>query len=125
MRYTFEIFKDVAGEFRVRFKYNGEVMFSSEGYASKQSAMNLISSVKRNAPDAPVEDLTPTAGVRSRATPKKTNGPDAWLIRVTSFGKTFIMSGKMFKSEDAANKAATRLSNAFRTCEAVPAYVKE
>ena len=54
MIHTFEIFKDKAGEFRVRFKYNSEVMFSTEGYASKSSAKNAIESIKRNAPDAEV-----------------------------------------------------------------------
>jgi uncharacterized protein YegP (UPF0339 family) len=55
--YKFEIFKDKAGEFRVRFRAsNGEVMFSSEGYASKSSAKNMIESIKKNAPDADVVD---------------------------------------------------------------------
>ena len=31
MAHKFEIYKDKAGEFRVRFKYNNEVMFSTEG----------------------------------------------------------------------------------------------
>jgi uncharacterized protein YegP (UPF0339 family) len=54
--HKFEIYKDKAGEFRVRFKYNSETMFSTEGYASKASAQNAIDSLKKNAPDAPVED---------------------------------------------------------------------
>lgn len=37
---------DKAGEFRVRFKYNSEVMFSTEGYKSKASAENAIASIK-------------------------------------------------------------------------------
>jgi hypothetical protein len=56
MAHTFEIYKDKAGEFRVRFKYNSEVMFSTEGYASKASAQNAIDSIKKNGPDAAVED---------------------------------------------------------------------
>jgi uncharacterized protein YegP (UPF0339 family) len=54
--HSFEIYKDKAGEFRVRFKYNSEVMFSTEGYASKASAKNAIESLKKNAPEAPVVD---------------------------------------------------------------------
>ena len=43
MAYTFEIYKDKAGEFRVRFKApNGEKMFASEGYASKAAATNAV-----------------------------------------------------------------------------------
>lgn len=56
MAHTFEIYKDKAGEFRVRFKYNSEVMFATEGYASKASAQNAIDSIKKNGPDAAVED---------------------------------------------------------------------
>ncbi|ACP24365.1 hypothetical protein NGR_c05710 [Sinorhizobium fredii NGR234] len=58
MAHKFEIFKDKAGEYRVRFKYNNEVMFASEGYAGKASAQNAIESIKKNGPDAPVEDNT-------------------------------------------------------------------
>jgi len=56
--HTFEIYKDKAGEFRVRFKYNKEVMFSTEGYASKASAKNAIESIKTNGPNAPIDDTT-------------------------------------------------------------------
>ncbi|MBP1856755.1 uncharacterized protein YegP (UPF0339 family) [Rhizobium herbae] len=56
MAHKFEIYKDKAGEFRVRFKYNSEVMFSTEGYSTKASAQNAIDSIKKNGPDASVED---------------------------------------------------------------------
>jgi uncharacterized protein YegP (UPF0339 family) len=56
MAHTFEIWKDKKGEYRVRFKYNSEVMFSTEGYTSKASAQNAIDSMKKNGPNAPVED---------------------------------------------------------------------
>ena len=58
MAHKFEIYKDKAGEFRVRFKYNSEVMFATEGYASKASAVNAIESMKKNGPGAPTEDTT-------------------------------------------------------------------
>ncbi|MCB2066879.1 MAG: YegP family protein [Erythrobacter sp.] len=56
MAHHFQIYKDKAGEFRVRFKYNDEIMFSTEGYASKASAKNAIESIKKNGPDAEVID---------------------------------------------------------------------
>lgn len=56
MAHTFEILKDKKGEYRVRFKYNSETMFSTEGYTSKASAQNAIDSIKKNGPGAPVED---------------------------------------------------------------------
>ncbi len=37
---------------------NGETIAQSEMYSSKQAAQNGIQSVKNNAPDAPVRDLT-------------------------------------------------------------------
>ena len=56
MAHKFEIYKDKAGEFRVRFSFNREIMFSTEGYTSKASAQNAIDSIKKNGPEAPVED---------------------------------------------------------------------
>ena len=58
MAHKFEIYKDKAGEFRVRFKYNDEVMFSTEGYTAKSSAKDAIESIKKNGPAAPVDDTT-------------------------------------------------------------------
>ncbi|MFL0357369.1 YegP family protein [Erythrobacter sp. GH1-10] len=58
MAHKFEIYKDKADEYRVRFSYNSEVMFSTQGYSSKSSAQNAIDSIKKNGPDAPVEDNT-------------------------------------------------------------------
>ena len=45
MAHKFEIYKDKAGEFRVRFKYNSETMLSSEGYSSKASALSAITGI--------------------------------------------------------------------------------
>jgi uncharacterized protein YegP (UPF0339 family) len=58
MAHKFEIYKDKAGEFRVRFKYNSEIMFSTEGYSSKSSAKEAIESIKKNGPNASVDDTT-------------------------------------------------------------------
>ena len=58
MAHKFEIYKDKADEYRVRFSYNCEVMFSTQGYSSKASAENAIASIKKNGPDAPIEDNT-------------------------------------------------------------------
>ena len=51
----FEIYTDKAGEFRFRLKArNGEIIAVSEGYNAKDSCLNGIESVRKNAPDAPV-----------------------------------------------------------------------
>ncbi|OHV81504.1 YegP family protein [Rhizobium sp. LCM 4573] len=57
--YKFEIYKDKAGEFRFRFKApNGQIMFSSEGYSAKSSAVSAIESIQKNAPGATTDDQT-------------------------------------------------------------------
>ena len=53
----FEIYKDKAEEFRFRLKAsNGEIILASEGYAAKDKCKNGIESVRKNAPDAVVEE---------------------------------------------------------------------
>lgn len=56
MAHKFEIYKDKVAEFRVRFRYNAEILFSTEGYSSKASAKNAIDSIKKIGPEAPIED---------------------------------------------------------------------
>lgn len=57
--YKFEVYKGKSGDFRFRFRAsNGEIMFSSEGYSAKASALNAIASIQKNAPGATVEDQT-------------------------------------------------------------------
>ena len=52
----FEVYLDKAGEYRFRLKAkNGEVIAVSEGYKAKDSCLNGIESVKKNAPDAEIE----------------------------------------------------------------------
>lgn len=53
----FEMYLDKAGEYRFRLKArNGEPILASEGYKAKSSCLNGIESVKKNAPEAPVEN---------------------------------------------------------------------
>ena len=56
MAHKFVIEQNKAGEYVAKFKYNSEIMFWTEGYSSKASAQNAIDSIKKNGPDAPVED---------------------------------------------------------------------
>lgn len=57
--YHFEIVASKDGQFFVRFvASNGETMVISETYTSKTNAQNCVDSVKKNSPDAPVEDKT-------------------------------------------------------------------
>ena len=55
---TFEVYKDKGGEYRWRLRTtNSQVIATSgQGYSSKQSCEDGIASVKKNAPDAAVEE---------------------------------------------------------------------
>lgn len=54
----FEMYTDKAGEFRFRLKArNGEIIATSESYKAKASCENGIESVRKNAPDAAVEEV--------------------------------------------------------------------
>ena len=53
----FEIYTDKAGEYRFRLKArNGEIIATSEGYTAKASCENGISSVRKNADLAEIEE---------------------------------------------------------------------
>jgi uncharacterized protein YegP (UPF0339 family) len=55
----FEVFKDGKGEFRFRLKAsNGQVIATGESYKTKAGVLNGIASIKRNAADAAIIDLS-------------------------------------------------------------------
>ena len=55
----FEVYQDKAGKFRFRLKAsNGQVIAVGEAYESKKSCLNGIESIRKNAPDAKLDDQT-------------------------------------------------------------------
>lgn len=56
MAHKFVIEQNKAGEYVAKFKYNNEIIFWTEGYASKAGARNAIDSIRKNGPDASVEE---------------------------------------------------------------------
>lgn len=55
----FEVYTDKAGKFRFRLKAgNGQVIAVGEAYESKRAALNGIESIRKNAPDAKLDDQT-------------------------------------------------------------------
>ncbi|MGA1975709.1 MAG: DUF1508 domain-containing protein [Conexivisphaerales archaeon] len=55
----FEIYQDTASKFRFRLRAsNGEIIATGEGYGSKESCMEGIESIKKNARSAELRDLT-------------------------------------------------------------------
>ena len=54
----FEVFTDKAGKARFRLKArNGEIILASQGYASNQSCLAGIESVKKNAAEATITEI--------------------------------------------------------------------
>ncbi len=54
----FEIYQDAKGDYRFRLKAsNGQVIATGQGYKSKPACLKGIESVRKNAPDAPVNEV--------------------------------------------------------------------
>ena len=60
MASKFNVYKDKGGEYRWKLVHqNGNIVADSgEGYSSKANAMKGIQTVKKDAPDAPIEEQT-------------------------------------------------------------------
>ncbi len=55
---TFELWVDKGGDYRFNLKAgNGQVIATSQGYASKANALNGIESIRKNAPDAAIVEI--------------------------------------------------------------------
>lgn len=74
--HKFKLIKNKSG-FRVQFAYRNEVIFWTENYTKKASAMKAINSLKEKALAAPVEEVdesvkvTPTKKVVAKKSPAK------------------------------------------------------
>jgi len=54
----FELYRDKSGAFRFRLKSrNGKVIATGEAYSTKAACENGIESVRKNAPDAQIEEI--------------------------------------------------------------------
>jgi uncharacterized protein YegP (UPF0339 family) len=56
---TFQVYKDIQGEYRWRLRAgnNRIIADSGEGYRSKADCLHGIELVKRDGPDAPVQEV--------------------------------------------------------------------
>lgn len=55
----FEVYQDKSGQFRFRLKAgNGQVIAVGEAYTTKKACLNGIESIRKNAPDAKLDDQT-------------------------------------------------------------------
>ena len=76
MAHSFEIYKDKAGEFRVRFKYNAETIFSTEGYKAKSSPRTPSTASKKMAPVRRRKTIAATDTACSPLPPLRVGGRD-------------------------------------------------
>ena len=55
----FEVYQDKSGQYRFRLKAgNGQTIATGEGYTTKKACLNGIESIRKNAPDAKLDDQT-------------------------------------------------------------------
>ena len=55
----FELYQDKKGEYRFRLKAgNGQTIATGEGYTTKKACLNGIESIRKNAPEAKLDDQT-------------------------------------------------------------------
>ena len=55
----FEVYQDKSGEYRFRLKAgNGQVVANGQAYTTKKACLNGIESIRKNAPDASIDDQT-------------------------------------------------------------------
>lgn len=90
------------GQVGVQFVYNSEIMVWSESYKSRASARNCVESIRKNAPDAAVADLSKdesAKGYRFEIVQSK-NGQ--FFVRfVARNGQTMVIS-ETYKSRSSA-----------------------
>ena len=107
----FEVYKDKKGETRFRYRAaNGEIVFSSEGYKAKASALKSIESLRKNVATATVEDVEAAA---KRAAPKAAKAaaktaakPKAAAAKTTAAKKPAAKAAAKPAAKTAAKPAA-------------------
>lgn len=109
MAHKFKIVSRANGQFGAQFVYNSEVIFWSENYTSKASAQNCIDSLKKNAPDADVADLTADEDAKGYhfEIDKAKNG-ETYVRFVASNGETMVRT-ETYTSKSSSKNAIDSL----------------
>ena len=109
---VFEIILDAVNKFRFHLKAgNGQIIAVSQAYGAKESAINGIDSIKKNAPIAKIADLT--SG--EVAVPKQakgivqdpvfeiqTNAPDKWRFHLKAANGEIIAVSQSYQTKESA-----------------------
>ena len=105
MPYKFKIVERKGGQFGVQFLYNAEIIVWSENYKAKSSAENCIESLKKNAPGAPIVDLTKgEEGKGYRFEIAKAKDGQTFVRFVASNGETMVQS-ELYKAKASSKNA--------------------
>lgn len=111
--HRFKIVAAKDGQSRVQFVYNSEAIVWSENYKSLASARNCIDSIKKNAPEAAVVDLSSGqtgSGYRFEIVAGKNKG---FFVRfVARNGATMVISENYAAKKGAENAIASVKKNA-------------
>jgi len=119
MGYKFKITDRKNDQFGVQFLYNSEIMVWSESYKGKASAKNCIESLKKNAPDAAVADLTKDEAAKGYRFEIAGTKDGQFMVRfVATNGEPMVIS-ESYKSKSSAK-------NCIASCKKnMPAAVAE
>lgn len=95
------------GEFQFNLKAgNGQVILTSQGYASKDSCMNGVESVKKNAQD-------------ENRFEKKESSNGKWYFNLTATNGQIIGSSEMYESASARDNGIASVGSNAPTAEVV------
>ena len=121
---VFEIICDSAGTFRFHLKAaNGQIIAVSQSYGTKESALKGIASIKKNAPIAKINDLSP-GGTITESTHKsgivqdsvfeiQFNAPDRFRFHLKAAnGQIIAVSQSYLSKQSAENGIASMKKNA-------------
>lgn len=121
MAHKFNITEAANDQFKFDFSYNGEKIFWSENYKQKSSAKGGIESLKKNAPDAAVVDVSKgEEGSGYRFEIKKSTDEQFYVTFVASNGETMVRTER-YKQKASAQNAIDSLKKNGPEAEVVDA----
>lgn len=112
MAHKFKITAAASEQFKFSFVYNAETIFWSENYKQKASAKSAVESVKKNAPDAAIADLSAgEAGSGYRFEIVASKDGQHFVRFVASNGETMARTETYAQKSSAKNAIASLKKN--------------
>jgi uncharacterized protein len=98
-------------QFGVQFSYNSEIMVWSESYKSKASAKNCIASLKKNAPGAPVVDLSQGEEGKGYRFEIEKSKDGQFYVRFRASNNEIMVRSETYKSKSSAKNCIQSLKD--------------